>query len=61
MSDQHKQMITRTFGPDARLGGDWGGELRIIVGGVVVGRGLNLQAAIRSAQRVLSVVAAWQG
>ena len=38
---------------------DWRGELRIIVDGVVCGRGLNLQTAIRNAQRALSVVSNW--
>ena len=59
MNEQHRQLITRLFGPGAVLGGDWGGELRILVDGIICGRGRTLADAIAAATAALSVVARW--
>ncbi len=60
--DKHNEQFDRftklTFGPEAHLGGDFGGELRILVSGSVIGTGGTfaeaLQAARKSARRELS-------
>ena len=56
MSEYHHGMISMLFGPTAVLSGDCGGELRVVVSGVVVGRGRSLRAAIAAAQAALSAV-----
>ena len=56
MDEYHHSLILRLFGPSAVLGGDWCGDLRIVVDGVTVGTGSTLETAIAAASTVLSVV-----
>ena len=61
MDDEHHRLISRLFGHTAVLGGSMGsalgpGELRIVVGGVVCGRGPTLADVIREASKALAVV-----
>lgn len=65
INERIDELITRTFGPTARLGGTIGttqapGRLDIIVGGVQCGSGRTLAEAVRRASVALSVVARWR-
>ena len=52
--DKHTEQLDRiaklTFGPEAHLGGDFDGELRILVSGSVLGTGDTFAGALSDAQ-----------
>jgi len=55
--DKHNQTLDRlaklAFGPSADIDGDFGGQLRIVVSGRVIGTGWTFQEALASAQRAM--------
>jgi len=60
-NEQLDRMTKRLFGPGANIDGDFGGELRILVSGRVIGTGATFQDALRDAQTRLSGLLAVAG
>jgi len=58
MHERLHSMISRVFGHEAALAGDFGGDLRLVVRGITVARATTLVSLVQQGQRVLSAVVA---